>query len=194
MAKRIRQKLHPQIKELWRVHRALKRLRQTAIVSKGNIGGAFANAEGPFDIDRDVERYPAREDEVDLTAPIESGGSEFVPLVRELMHLNCSLSVTFLRQEDPGQLILQGSDLDGRIKILLDALTVPNHDVSARHPPSNGPTYCLMESDALVSDLKLETGRFLTPGDRHVHEVHLMIHVAINVLRVGPWNMPLLGP
>ena len=193
-ADHIRKKIHPQLEELWRTHRILRRLRQTAIVSKEESAGFLGCApESPFDTERDVENYPAMVNEVDLSAPMQSGPHQYLPLVRESLHLNCSLGITFLRHDDPGAIVTQGGDLDGRIKCLLDALTMPKSEIAVRYPPAREPMHCLMESDSLVSDLDIETGRLLIPGDRHQHEVQLTIEVGINVLRVGPWNMPLLG-
>lgn len=192
-AAHIRKKLHPQLQELWRTHHVMKRVARTGIIKRDDGAAYLVTSEGPFDVERDIERFPAGPDEVDLTGPIISGGHSFRPLIRESLQLNCSLSVTFLRHDDPLQGVTQNGDLDGRIKCLLDALTMPKPEIAVRFPPQSEPMYCLMESDALISDLEIETGRLLSPGDRHKHEVQLIIEVAVNVLRVGPWNMPLLG-
>ncbi len=191
-ARKIRDALHCQMEELWKVHRVLHRLRQTAIVYREGDSRMFTN-DSPFGVERDVDQYPAREDEVDLTTPIDIDGQEFVPLIRKSLDLNCSLSISFLRQEDPGELVLQGGDLDGRIKTLLDALTMPKPENAVRFPQSQKRTYCLMESDSLVYNFEVDTGRLLFPERTHPHEVHLLIEVSVNILRVGSWNMPLLG-
>lgn len=144
----LRDALHPQMKYLWETHTALRRLRQTAIVKK-NPGGYLAVPDGPS-IARDVDKYPARDDENDLCAPIVQRGRSYLPLVRKSLDLNCHLSINFLRQEDPGSLVLQGGDIDNRIKMLFDALRKPEQDVEERYPQQNDLTYCLMESDTLV--------------------------------------------
>jgi hypothetical protein len=95
----------------------------------------------------------------------------------------------FLRQEDPGELVLQGGDLDNRIKTLFDALRVPDGDLAQAH----NPTYCLLESDTLIDGFKVSTGRLLVPETIHANEVRLIIEVTIKVLRVGNWNQCLMG-
>lgn len=191
-AQRIRDELHPQLEQLWRVHRALQRLKRTAIVDNGD-SGLISVDETPFDAERDVEKYPADENEIDLTAPIEISGKLYKPLVRNSLNLNCSLSINFLRNEDPGAIILQGGDIDGRLKTLLDALTMPKPEIAMRHPSAQDITYCLMESDSLVSKINIDTDRLLVPSRSHHHDVHLLITIEISVLRVARWNMPLLG-
>ena len=188
----IREAFHPQMEHLWNTHRALKALRQSAIVPKEDFVG-LAVANTPFAIDRDLEAFPARDDEVDLCAAIERGGRQYVPLVRKSLDLNCEIHITFLRQEDPGALVLQGGDLDNRVKALLDALRMPDLDVAAQFPQASDPTFCLLESDSLVSDFSVNTGRLLVPEATHPHEVYLLLEVMVRVLRVGEWNMPLLG-
>ncbi len=189
----IRDKFHPQLDHLWKVNATLRRLRQAAIVPKGdNVG--LAVSDTPFYEGRDVDAYPAREDEVDLCAPIDQSGKLYIPLVRGSLQLNCHLSITFLRQEDPGSLVLQGGDLDNRIKTLFDALRMPDPFVQTSYPQAQNPTYCLLESDSLISGFDIRTSRLLFPSsDNHHHEVHLSIEVAIDVLKVGEWNIPLIG-
>src|SRR6266849_6098917 len=63
-----------------------------------------------------------------LKKPVLIGGKQFVPLVRQSLALACSLDILFLRREEPGSLILQGGDIDNRIKTLFDALKMPTAD------------------------------------------------------------------
>jgi hypothetical protein len=187
----IRDAFHPQLEELWKTHSALRRLRRTAIVHKESYG--LAVSESPFDVERDVETYPARDNEIDLSAPIQRGEKSFRPLIRKSLDLNCQLKINFLRQEDPGSLVLQGGDLDNRIKTLFDALRIPDANVEDRYPQRQNYTFCLLESDALISDFDVSSGRLLFPERTHPHEVHLLIEVTVRVLRVGQWNLPLIG-
>jgi hypothetical protein len=98
-----------------------------------------------------------------------------------------------LRQEDPGALVLQGGDIDNRVKTLFDALRNPEASVEKNYPQNQYLTYCLLESDTLISGFKISTGRLLFPQFDHPNEVHLLIEVEVRVLEVGTWNLPLVG-
>jgi len=128
----------------------------------------------------------------DLCYEIAIGEKRYLPLVRESLSLSCELKVLFLRQADPGALISQGGDIDNRIKLLLDALRMPDKDEQDRYPPEEDMLYCLMESDHLVSRLDVDTDRLLFPKTEKPDEVHLVIGVRLNVLQVAPHNMCLL--
>lgn len=52
------------------------------------------------------------EDYEDLIMPIYVGGCHYLPLVRKSLDLSCELQIMFLRQQDPGELISQGGDID----------------------------------------------------------------------------------
>jgi hypothetical protein len=191
--RRIRDQFHPQLELLWRTHRALKRLRYTARVPDGS-GSAMGMAvdESPLDVEFDPS-HPVKSGYVDLTEPIAQDGKTYVPLVRKSLDLTCSLGILFLRQEEPGALVLQGGDLDGRIKTLFDALRMPTADVVARYPQAQDPTYCLLENDSLISAFDVDSDRLLLPETDHAHEVLLVIDVSVNVMRLGTWNYCLLG-
>jgi hypothetical protein len=186
----IRDALHPQLEYLWQVSGALKRLRRTARVPDGRTG-FMSVEESPLDVEFDP-KTPLPPGMVDLCKPIIRGAKEYIPLVRKSLDLACALEVLFLRQEDPGALVLQGGDLDNRIKTLCDALRIPDEDVEARYPQKQSPTYCLLESDSLVSALDVSTERLLFPQTKYPNEVHLVISATVRVLRVGVWNVCLL--
>ena len=108
------------------------------------------------------------------------------------LSLSCDLDILFLRQDDPGSLITQGGDLDGRIKTLLDALRMPSAQEQNVSGPASANTFCLLESDTLISSMNVETERLLFPETTHPHEVHLIIEVSLRVLRVDQSNYCLL--
>lgn len=189
--RRIRDQFHPQLALLWKTHRSLKKLRQTARV--GTTARTRAPWDpSPFDPEFDPNSY-LPSGFVDLSAPIEQAGKSYVPLVRKSLDLMCSLDILFLRQEEPGALILQGGDLDGRIKTLFDALRMPTEEVAVRYPQTQDPTYCLMENDSLISSFDVDSDRLLVPETNHPHEVLLVIDVGIRIMHVGPWNACLAG-
>ncbi|MGJ0505647.1 MAG: hypothetical protein ACR652_00645 [Methylocystis sp.] len=188
----IRDQFSKQLKFLWENDASLKRLRQTAVVKK-KPHEYLDGPDSPFATERDFNAYPIEEHEVDLCEPLQQNGRTYIPLVRSSLDLNCHLDIHFLRQEDPGCLVLKGGDLDNRIKTLFDALRKPDRDVDAVYPQENETTYCLLESDTLVSGFDVTTGRLLFPNSDHEHEVHLLIEVTVRVLRVGLWNICLLS-
>jgi hypothetical protein len=191
-ARSIRDALHPQIKHLWDTHAALKQLRQSAVVLKNPGAYIGVGPDSPLMPMRDLGLYPARDDEVDLCEPLKRGAKTYIPLVRRSLDLNCEIHVLFLRNGDPGALVLPGGEIDNRIKTLVDALRIPDADVEAQYPQAQDPTYCLMENDTLVSDLSISTDRLLTAKTEHDNEVHLVIEVIVRVLRVGSWNIALV--
>jgi hypothetical protein len=191
-AAQIRDAFHSQLEYLWQVHTALQRLRQTAIV-KTNPERYLGVVDSPLGVERDVDSYPATEDETDLCAPIIHGDQSYIPLVRKSLDLNCYLNIQLLRQEDPGSLVLQGGDVDGRLKTLFDALRKPDNDVANRYPQAQNRTYCLLESDALIAGFDVSTDRLLFPQTPRQNEVHLVIEVIVRVLKVESWNVCLLG-
>lgn len=132
-------------------------------------------------------------DYTDLLPYITVGQKHFLPLVRSSLHLSCEIDILFLRQQDPGALVSQGGDIDNRIKTLLDALRMPSPDEENKYPtPAQGPVFCLMESDTLVSRLNIDTDRLLFPETEKPNEVHLVMDVSLNVLQVAAYNQCLL--
>jgi hypothetical protein len=137
------------------------------------------------------------DDNIDLCEPIEKHGVWFLPLVRNTFALHCGLKVLFLRQEQSGK-IYQGGDLDGRIKTLVDALAMPQHQEQANgHPQSitkTDPMYCVMEDDSLISGFNFESERLLAAGNMvPIDFVKLTIEVDVRVRRPKMYNQSFLG-
>jgi len=95
------------------------------------------------------------------------GKFRFVPLVNRFFGLACSLKVSILRREEPGENF--GGDIDNRFKVLVDALKVPDiNDLRAIEPDPDedpDPFFCLLEDDALLTDFQVKSGRLLLPYD-----------------------------
>jgi hypothetical protein len=108
-------------------------------------------------------------------------GYQFLPLVGGEFGTACSLDILFLRRDNPGNLIESGGDIDNRIKTLFDALRIPEYDNEVDGPPLSDewPFFCLMETDQLITEVKITTDRLLAPqaDDEHIHDVHLVLHV-----------------
>jgi hypothetical protein len=106
-----------------------------------------------------------------------------VPLIREEHFHFCSLDVLFLRRDRPGNLVKSGGDLDNRIKVLFDALTVPGDNATAglegEPGPDERPFFCLLQDDNLITDVSITTDRLLHPmeDDERLNHVHLILHV-----------------
>jgi len=113
-------------------------------------------------------------------------GFNFLPLVAREFCLRCCLDILFLRVEDRNY-VLQGGDIDGRIKILFDSLRMA--DSASELPPGavpeadENPFFCLLENDDLISEVRVNTDRLLNlPGVREVSksDVYLQITVRLN--------------
>ncbi|MGO9025279.1 MAG: hypothetical protein ACLQIQ_13435 [Beijerinckiaceae bacterium] len=188
----IRAKFHPQLKDLWANHPAL-----SAFEIEGRYfprsGGATLRQEHHLN-PLGVKWGPTDPSSVyDLCESIEKHGAWFRPLVRESCALHCGLKIIFLRKERPGK-IYQGGDIDGRIKTLLDALTMPQHvEQVLEKTPHDDPIYCLLEEDSLVSGLQVETERLLTTDDYPVDYARLIIEVDVRVRQAMIYNQSFLG-
>jgi hypothetical protein len=112
----------------------------------------------------------------------------FIGLVSSRIHLLAELDVIFFRQQPPGELLRYGGDIDNRVKTLLDALRVPvAQEIPAGDSPRPGeaPFHCLLEDDALVAKLSVDTERWLE--DVPENHVMLVIHVNTRPTR-GTWG------
>jgi hypothetical protein len=164
----IRRALHPQLAELWQTHPVLR----------GHFAPPYAR--------------PSLQPRGGL-APIIVGDAQFIPLVRESLGLSCDLDIIFMRKEPPGSLVLQGGDIDNRIKTLFDGLRVPSIDEMKAGSPDADPFYCVLEQDALITGVNVRTDRLLTAPNASVHEVHLVIEVSVRVMRIDWENIGYLG-
>lgn len=115
-------------------------------------------------------------------------GYRFLPLICDRFAVACSLDILFLRRDPPGN-VIQGGDIDNRIKVLFDSLRTPQtcDEVEGFLPESDeDPFFCLLEDDHLISEVKITTDFLLARGSgtEHKSDVHLVIHV--KTLLVGP--------
>ncbi len=191
----IRNAFHPQLAELMTVHPAMRlALRAAKIPVRGVFWSMFTHHSKGDDVSpEDVGSLAAAGPMQDLYEPLDRGGRKFFPIVRELLALVCGLKILFLRKEEPGALVLQGGDLDNRIKTLFDALRVPTEDEMRDDPLADDPLYCLLESDTLISGFTIETGRLLSRPNSSVHEVRLVIEVDARVTLAMPYNTAFLS-
>jgi len=205
----IRKAFDPQLRELWSTHPALRRVEDNRHYPK--TGGAMLvqthhahpgpvryplMMEQPDIIDGGSFDQPGAESKreiLDLCAPIEKHGAWFRPLVRKTYALHCGLKVIFLRKEPPGK-VYQGGDFDGRIKTLVDALAMPQHDTQVLGKNTEREAiYCLMEDDSMVSGFEVESERLLGDQNSDPSFVRLNIQVDIRVSEATIYNQSFLG-
>ena len=166
----IRRQIHQQLRELWHRHVFLSRYAEPVLVTKE---GESESAPIPrFDF---------------LARNYTKFGYRFVPLINNEWGLACSLDIVFLRRDDVGNLVVDGGDIDNRIKVLFDALRVPQYNQEIESfPPAEDedPFFCLLEDDRLITDVKVTTDRLLVPTavNEKIKDVHLLIHVKTKVL------------
>ena len=152
----IRRAFHPQLRELWSTHPALKPidylLDPTAINSVIFSAGAF----------------------------------NFASLICEELGLLAAIDVLLLRPGRPGAVISSRADLDNQIKTLFDALRVPtgSNEVPDSVSPMKDeePFFCLLDDDLRVVDLRVRAEQLLIPpptssGVRALIRVHARVEV-----------------
>ena len=165
-------RIHKQLKELWKVQPFLSSLANSNVSEPGAPVGTYAKFT-----EATANKY-AR------------SGYRFVPLISQELSLTASLDILFLRRDHPGNLITSGGDIDNRIKTLFDALRMPhnNSEIPKKLPvePDEDPFYVLLEDDSQITKVSVSTDRLLTPAvdGEHIHDVHLVIGVTVNVIRV----------
>jgi hypothetical protein len=115
-------------------------------------------------------------------------GHRFLPLVSDQLGIACSLDILFLRRDNPGGFIVSGGDIDNRLKVLFDALRIPENcsEVISEWQPSEdeNPLYCLMEDDRLIHEIKVTTDHLILPMEdgEALNDVVLIIHVKTKVV------------
>lgn len=172
----IRRQLHPQLKRLWETEKTLRYYAFGPIVGK-----SYRSDEPPPPKDEGLQY---------IAVKYSRGGFGFVPTIgvghpgQEDPNDICSLDILFLRREPPGR-IVQGGDIDNRIKTLFDGLRLPQNGDDVTDPPEEHekPMYCLLRDDQLISDVRVNTDLLLRPpkgtAKHKLNEVLLVIEVKI---------------
>ena len=165
----IRRALHPQLAELWKQE------------PLAHIAGP-----APFKPMTFAIGSTGRE-----TMIFQRGAFSFVPLITQRLNLICHLDILFLRPGPPGSLVTQGGDIDNRLKTLFDALQMPDANQLPKTKPDDdeSPFFCLVEDDALITRVNVETDRLLKPDAATVgsSRVMLVIEVTIKATELT-WN------
>jgi hypothetical protein len=165
----IRMQLHPQIKALWQY-----------IPLSDCTGWLREKPERPGD-------YAIWERSNDVL---------FSPLISRKNHLMCEFDITLLRQQAPGQLLVEGGDIDSRLKTLFDALRKPStqeaQTAAIAKRADDDPIHCLLQDDALVTRVNVETDRLLRSTEGQFDLVSI-IQVTVVLTRVTFGTINLLS-
>lgn len=108
----------------------------------------------------------------------------FLPIVSKLENLVCSLDITLYRRKEPGSIVGPSGDLDNRIKVLFDAMSIPQHANQLTNlTPEQGenPLYCLMEDDSLITEYKISTLQLWTTPESPAEYENNYFKVSIKV-------------
>jgi len=158
---KIREALHPQIKELWQ-HQGLV-----------NIDYVLASLEDhPGPNDRRAESWGKHVGSVN--------GVRFASVVHPTFYLRARLKILLLRASPPGGVLTDGGDIDNRLKTLFDALSRPS---SQQLPPGWAPApdqiplHCLLDDDRLVTAVAVDSDRLLGPALPNWARVTIQVHL-----------------
>ena len=183
----IRQALHPQLRRLWMTTANLRR--------KAVFEGTRAHNDARMKDDSLPLSLP--EDEA-ISKGFDAMGWNwnknnfaYVPLVTSDVTLRCSLDILFLRAEEKSY-ILQGGDIDGRLKTLFDGLRMHRNASELPYGAEGDeqPFFCLLENDDLISEVRVNASQLLLlPGTQAIDpaDVYLQITVRLNPTVIG-WN------
>ena len=156
---RIREGLEAQLKELWQ--------------------------HPPLSWSDTRDRLKPEKNEEDLSILVTKFGHTFAPLVTDKWALRAELDILMLRPSPPGEIVVHGGDIDNRLKTLFDALSAPaqKQQITDEMRPTSeeDPLFVLLEDDALITRVNVETDRLLDPPDPDI--VRLFIRVTTHVTR-----------
>jgi hypothetical protein len=146
--------------------------------NKNRIRFEIADQLWPLYCQADFSRFQLDHESIP-NAGVGFQGIAFAPILTRKMNAACRLNIRFMRSEHPGS-ISHGGDLDNRLKTLLDALRLPQAETEvlpALAPrrflePQEGEKVadvclCLLEDDALVTELAIETVMLMKPLPRN---------------------------
>jgi hypothetical protein len=85
--------------------------------------------------------------------------------------LHCHLHIRLFRPLDKEGIVFDGGDLDGRLKLLFDAMRVPldESELTTHSAPNTNDSdqwplfFCLMDDDRAITKLSIQSLKLLTP-------------------------------
>jgi hypothetical protein len=111
------------------------------------------------------------------------GAYKFLPLITVGLAFTADINILMLREGTPGNIFVEGGDIDNRLKTLFDSLRVPSSPSELPNQATPGtdedPFYCLLEDDKLITRVTVDTDRLLAPPPDGRTQVELFIRVNI---------------
>ena len=125
------------------------------------------------------------------------GGIDWNPIITPNLKLIAELDIQMLHPEIVG---LARSDIDNRIKTLLDGLRAPQneHEIGANTPRDIGPIYTLLDDDHLITKLSVNTSHLLSTDmfcpdiPRTPDTIFMWIDVNVRVVEGTLENLPFM--
>ena len=143
----LRKAFHPQLKRFWLAHQHLNSVKTHCFLKDSQ--------------ERGHELQLLSEQFADFFT-VDS--THFVPLAIQKLHLVCEIDVLLLVSPNSAHLLAR-SDIDNRMKTLLDGLRMPQQKSELLNDLSAGsvqdPYYVLVEDDSQVSKLSVEYDTYL---------------------------------
>ncbi|MDR2769973.1 MAG: hypothetical protein LBB08_00815 [Rickettsiales bacterium] len=124
------------------------------------------------------------------------GSIDWNPIITPALKLLAELDIQFLHPEVVG---LARSDIDNRVKTLIDGLRAPqnSHEVGENTPKDIGPIYTLLDDDHLITRLSVNTSHLLSSdlfagGNASQDTVFVMLDVNVRVAEGNLQNLPFM--
>lgn len=120
---------------------------------------------------------------------------DFAPLVSDKISVVAELDILMLRCGSPGSLIKHGGDLDNCAKTLIDSLCVPKAEQLPAGVSLGGderPFLCVLQDDALVTRVNIESDCLLRPPSDDHSWVSLFVQVTIRAKQLTWANMSIV--
>ena len=183
----LRLEFHRQLADLW------KRDPRLSSIDPEQLKDVVTHSEvfrGRFDVQRNAEKHIPLYEDTPLRGFLYQRpfrGYRFIPLVTGVMHADCRLEITISRSLRRGTILYAG-DLDGRLKVLLDALSMPlqKSDLPCGVTGGDEICFCLLEEDVMVTDLCIESKQLLGEDPAgHVAEVEIDVIVRPVIQMLG---------
>ncbi len=142
----------------------------------------------------DAEKQSAPGPNESLLCAVDVGSYRCIPLVSKRLWTVCELDILFLRREPIGGIVNQAGDIDNRLKVLFDALRIPQNSTElpadARPDSTETPFFCLLENDSLITGFRIDSERLLGPLEPEKEaNVKLVIQATVKVLRLTWGNL-----